>query len=101
MRRFEQAYASMERAYQYEPQRVGPWQAALGVLIGETYEKLDERAEAELWYRRVLAAEPYDPGATVRLARLLAASGQEAEAQSLCRALRERIGDYEGCPPSR
>jgi transcriptional activator of cad operon len=95
--RFEQAYAAMTRAYQYEPQRVGPWQVALGVLIGETYERLERPADAEVWYRRVLAEAPYEPEATVRLAQLLANGGEEAEARSLCRALRERVGDYPGC----
>ncbi|MEJ2275430.1 MAG: tetratricopeptide repeat protein, partial [Woeseiaceae bacterium] len=95
--RFEQAYEAMTRAYEYEPQRVGPWQVALGVLIGETYEQLDQPADAELWYRRVLAEAPYEPEATVRLARLLAASGEEAEARSLCKALSDRVGTYPGC----
>ncbi|MEJ2299135.1 MAG: tetratricopeptide repeat protein, partial [Woeseiaceae bacterium] len=68
-----------------------------GVLIGETYEQLDQPADAELWYRRVLAEAPYEPEASVRLARLLAASGEEAEARSLCKALSDRVGTYPGC----
>jgi len=95
--RFEQAYEAMTRAYAYEPQRVGPWQVALGVLIGETYEQLHEPADAELWYRRVLAEAPYEPEATVRLAQLLADSGDEAEARLLCRELSARVGEYPGC----
>lgn len=35
---------------------------------------------------------------SVRLARLLAASGETAEAGELCAGLRERIGAYPGCP---
>ncbi|MEM9304904.1 MAG: tetratricopeptide repeat protein, partial [Pseudomonadota bacterium] len=95
--RFEEAYAAMGRAYAYEPQRVGPWQVALGVAIGERYEQQARPADAELWYRRVLAEAPFEPEATVRLARLLADSGDEAEARALCQSLRERVGDYPGC----
>ena len=94
---FERAYAAMSRAYAYEPQRVGPWQVALGVAIGERYETLGQPTEAELWYRRVLAEAPYEPEATVRLARLLAASGNAADARALCRTLTERVSNYTGC----
>jgi transcriptional activator of cad operon len=94
---FEEAWAAMSRAYAYEPQRVGPWQVALGVVIGEGYERLARPADAELWYRRVLAEAPYEPEATARLAQLLARSGDAGEARALCRALTERIGTYPGC----
>ncbi|MEL7024267.1 MAG: tetratricopeptide repeat protein [Pseudomonadota bacterium] len=93
----EDAWEAMSRAYDYEPQRVGPWQVAFGVLIGETYENLGEIADAELWYRRALSQAPYEPEATVRLARLLAANGDADEAGLLCEALDARIGPYPGC----
>lgn len=94
---FEMAWAAMTRAYDYEPQRVGPWQVALGVVIGERYEQLGQPVDAELWYRRVLAKAPYEPEATVKLAQLLANSGEPLEAKALCRALTDRVGDYPGC----
>ncbi|MEM9533071.1 MAG: winged helix-turn-helix domain-containing protein [Pseudomonadota bacterium] len=97
---FEKAWAAMSRAYDYEPQRVGPWQVALGVVIGELHEELGQSADAELWYRRVLAEAPYEPEATVRLARLLAASGDEPQARSLCQTLSDRLGAYPGCAES-
>ncbi|MEM1232470.1 MAG: tetratricopeptide repeat protein, partial [Pseudomonadota bacterium] len=94
---FEQAWSAMMRAYEYEPQRVGPWQAALGVVIGERYQELGQTADAELWYRRVLTLAPFEPEATSRLAQLLAAAGDIAKAKSLCDALTERVGAYPGC----
>ncbi|MEM8983202.1 MAG: tetratricopeptide repeat protein [Pseudomonadota bacterium] len=97
VRYFERAYEAMARAYTYEPQRVGPWQVAMGVAIGEKHEQLGDSTEAELWYRRTLAAAPYEPEATVRLARLLAAAGDATQAAELCRSLSERVGDYPGC----
>lgn len=95
---YEQAYDAMARAYAYEPQRVGPWQVAMGVRIGEVHEQLEAPVEAELWYRRALSQAPFEPEATVRLARLLAASGDTTEAAALCDGLRERVGVYPGCP---
>ncbi len=94
---FEQAWSAMTRAYEYEPQRVGPWQAAFGVAIGERYQELGQTADAELWYRRVLTLAPFEPEATSRLAQLLAAAGDMAEAKSLCDELTERVGAYPGC----
>ncbi|MEM1264265.1 MAG: tetratricopeptide repeat protein [Pseudomonadota bacterium] len=94
---YERAYDAMSRAYAYEPQRVGPWQVAMGVAIGKKHTQLGDSTAAELWYRRVLADAPYEPEATVRLAQLLAAAGNAPEARSLCETLRRRVGDYPGC----
>lgn len=94
---YENGWNAMTRAYDDEPQRVGPWLAGMGVLIGETYERLEQSAEAELWYRRVLDQVPYEPEATARLAGLLAASGNVIGARSLCETLATRIGDTPGC----
>ncbi|MEN7343110.1 MAG: winged helix-turn-helix domain-containing protein [Pseudomonadota bacterium] len=94
---FVDAWNAMTDAYQIEPQRVGPWQTALGVGIGQQYETLGARTEAELWYRRVLVQAPYEPEATVGLARLLTAAGESGEARALCQGLVERLGPYPGC----
>ena len=94
---FEQAYAAMGRAYAREPQRVGPWQVALGVVIGERYETLQQTGDAELWYRRVLAQAPLEPEASTRLAQLLYRSGERGEALRLCKALTEKVGRFPGC----
>ncbi|MEO1243256.1 MAG: winged helix-turn-helix domain-containing protein [Pseudomonadota bacterium] len=94
---FEQAYSAMDRSYQEEPQRIGPWQAALGVVIGEGHEALGAPQEAEIWYRRVLVQTPFEPEATVRLAGLLKRAGDAAEADRLCAALTEKVGAFEGC----
>ncbi|MEM7083972.1 MAG: tetratricopeptide repeat protein [Pseudomonadota bacterium] len=94
---FEQAWEAMTQAYAYEPQRVGPWKVALGVVIGESYEALKQSVDAELWYRQVLAEAPFEPEATVRLAKLLAVRGAKGEARTLCRNLIERLGDFPAC----
>lgn len=95
---FERAWTAMGRAYESEPQRVGPWHVPLGIEIGDLHNRRGEVADAELWYRRVLSRAPYHPEATVRLAALLAASGARDEAQSLCQALMVRIGSASDCP---
>ena len=97
---FERAYAAMDRTYAAEPQRIGPWRAPLGVLIGETYEDFGEFGEAEIWYRRVLDQAPLEPEVTIRLARLLRQAGGEAEAAALCAGLHAKIGRFEDCPHS-
>ncbi|MEM1090651.1 MAG: tetratricopeptide repeat protein, partial [Pseudomonadota bacterium] len=101
IKHYEEAWASMTRAYDYEPQRVGPWQAALGVAIGERYDALGKAADAELWYRRVLTLAPFEPEATSRLAKLLADAGDATQAKALCAELAERVGVYPGCAAGR
>lgn len=94
----EQAFDTMARVYHEEPQRVGPWQAALGVLVGKKKEQVGAPQEAELWYRRTLEISPYEPEATSRLAALLREAGDVAQANRLCSTLTEKIGPTAGCP---
>jgi len=94
---FERAYAAMQRVYTTQPQHVGPWLAPLGVVIGNTYEELNQPHEAEIWYRRVLAYFPFEPEATSRLSHLIARSGDRPAAIELCADLARRIGVYENC----
>lgn len=93
----EQAWAAMDRVYASEPQRAGVWQVGFGIVIAQSYEALEQPADAEIWYRRVLAKAPYEPQATAGLAQLLAASGEAGEARALCQALIERLGAYPAC----
>lgn len=94
---FEQAYAVMDRVYVEEPQKVGPWQAALGVAIGDSHDELGAQADAEHWYRRVLKMTPFEPNATTKLAAILRTTGRSDEADSLCASLSERIGLFDEC----
>ena len=94
---FEQAYLAMERSYATEPQRIGPWQAALGVAIGRLNEERGAPAVAENWYRRVLEATPFEPEATTGLARMLRLRGAADKADELCDVLTRRVGAYPGC----
>ncbi len=91
------AFEAMEREYAAEPQRVGPWQGAVGVVVGKLQESLGNRGEAEAWYRRVLERYPLDPDATRHLALLLESAGDAAQAEQLCRNLAERLGEAQGC----
>lgn len=97
---FGQAFDAMEREYAEAPQRVGPWQGAVGVAVGKLQDSLGHHEEAELWYRRVLEKYPLDPEATRHLARLLESAGDPAQAAQLCRNLAARLGDQAGCAVS-
>jgi DNA-binding winged helix-turn-helix (wHTH) protein/Flp pilus assembly protein TadD len=94
---FTGAYEIMQRLYDSEPQKIGPWHASLGVTVGETHEELGNPEDAEIWYRRVLRLSPYDPDATARLAGVLAAAGDLREAMSLCRNLKAVGSAHERC----
>ncbi len=94
---FVMAYDAMERVYVTKPHHVGPWHAALGVVIGEGYEALGQIQEAEIWYRRILVRAPFEPEATVRLAHIVADAGDKTEADRLCRTLIARIGAQPEC----
>ena len=94
---FTRGYEVMQRLYDREPQRIGPWHASLGVIIGKTHETMGNLQEAEAWYRRILRLSPYDPEATARLAQILAASGDLREALSLCRNLVAVGSSHEAC----
>jgi DNA-binding winged helix-turn-helix (wHTH) protein/tetratricopeptide (TPR) repeat protein len=92
-----QAYEVMQRLYDREPQKVGPWHASIGVAIGELHEEMGNPEDAEIWYRRILRLSPYEPEATARLATILAAAGDLREAVSLCRNLQAVGSAHERC----
>ena len=94
---FTRAYEIMQRLYDREPQKIGPWHASLGVVIGRTYEEMGSPEDAEIWYRRILRLSPYEPEATARLANILAASGDLREAMALCRNLQAVGSGHESC----
>jgi len=93
----ERAYGAMGRLYGREAQKIGPWQAELGVDIARRHAAAGRISEAEDWYRKVLAETPLHPGATVGLAGLRAGQGDGAGAARLCRELVERTGPNPGC----
>lgn len=94
---FEKAYAAMDRLYTAEPQRIGPWHASLGILIGEAYEGAGELEKAADWYRLVLEQTPFEPEATIRLIRVLRVQSHSTEADLLCRELTKRISIDRTC----
>lgn len=94
---FEQAYTAMSRVYDHEASRVRPWQADLGLLIGDRYLAQGKLAEAESWYRRVLVQTPFHRGATTALARLLVRNGDATGAAELCRKLSDHAGPSSDC----
>ena len=94
---FVRAYEVMQRLYDREPQKIGPWHAPLGVTIGRLHEQLGNLDEAEVWYRRILRLSPYEPEAPARLATILAASGDLREALALCRNLQAAGASHEYC----
>lgn len=94
---FERAYSAMSKAYASESARVRPWQARLGVGIGDRYRAAGDPVLAEKWYREVLTVAPLDREATIHLASLLTAGGSADEAARLCRDLADRTGGQQLC----
>jgi tetratricopeptide (TPR) repeat protein len=100
---FERAYAAMGRVYDRNPVQVRPWYANLGVLIATRYRARNDMFAAESWFRRVLSQSPLHPAATVGLAEVLRAGGDDAQAVRLCDELAQRTGVADACtrPPAR
>jgi len=94
---FERAYAVMGRVYDRNPVQIRPWHASLGVLIAGRYRARGDMPSAEVWYRRVLSQSPLHRDATIGLAAVLRAGGDDAEASRLCAELKLRLGDEHAC----
>lgn len=94
---FERAYAAMDQEYAAQSARIRPWQANLGVAIAERYARRGDLPQAEQWFRDVLVLSPLDGAATSGLARLLTATGETDEAETLCRELALRTGGSVRC----
>jgi len=98
---FERAFDAMSRDYPRNPAQVRGWHEALGVLVADRYRARGDLPQAEAWYRRVLSLSPLQPDATRRLAALLAAAGDPAASERLCRELQQRLGPEAGCGKSQ
>jgi DNA-binding winged helix-turn-helix (wHTH) protein/Flp pilus assembly protein TadD len=96
---FERAYTVMGRVYDRNPVQIRPWHANLGVLIAGRYQARGDMPSAEIWYRRVLSQSPFHREATMGLAAVLRAGGDDAEASRLCAELKLRLGDEHACEP--
>lgn len=94
---YERAYEVMERVYEREPQRIGPWHAEVGVLVAERHFAAGRSEQAEAWYRKVLAQAPMNPAAVTGLAQVFEARGEIAAAREICAGLAERTGASAGC----
>lgn len=94
---FESAYTAMQQAYTDEPQNIGPWQPAVGVLVGKLHDQLGHPEVAERWYRKVLEVSPFNAEATTRLSYLLRSAGNHQEAEVLCQTLSTRTGQVGVC----
>ena len=98
---YERAFETMQRVYAREPQRIRPWQAEVGVLIASRHYEAGRAAEAERWYRRVLAQSPMHGASVDGLAALLVARGDVSAARTLCAEHAERAGPSPGCSAER
>lgn len=94
---FERAYEAMSRVYARNPAQVRPWQSRLGVLLAQRHRQAGRVAEAEAWYRRILAQSPLHPEATRQLAAILRDGGDSAQAERMCSELAQRLGAEQGC----
>lgn len=86
------AFEAMERRYPDDPVAVGAWQGEIGLSVARRFEAAERPAEAELWYRRVLAIDPVSEDAVKGLSRLLRASGDLEGADGLCASFERRTG---------
>ena len=83
----ERAWDAMQRRYDRDAVEIGPWQSAVGIRIAESHTDAGSLAQAETWYRRVLALDPLNPAAIHGLAALLRAAGDIDAARALCQDL--------------
>jgi len=90
-----QAYEAMSRRFVEDAVLVRPWQSQVGLVVAERKLASGDAADAELWYRRVLASDPLNKAAVNGLAALLRDNGDAPGAQALCEDLLRRTG--EGC----
>ncbi len=95
--KLERAYRAMEALYESQAVTIRPWHAALGTLIADRYRAAGDGAQADGWYRRVLARSPLHDEATAGLAAVLADQGDAEAARALCRDLVARIGSSAAC----
>ncbi len=94
------AYDAMQSQFAVEPQHVGPWQPALGLVIADLQLQTGDRAAAIAWYQNVLEITPFEPTASNQLVLQLKATGQTQQAEEVCRSYARKLDPLPACTES-
>lgn len=97
LNQFTNAFNAMQRNYDHEPQHIGPWQPAVGVLIAELHLQLNNMDKAEDWYRVVLEIAPFEREATLGLLGLLKLRAANDKATELCERYQQSLDTLDEC----
>ena len=90
----------MQSQFAVEPQHVGPWQPALGLVIADLQLQTGDRAAAIAWYQNVLEITPFEPTASDQLVLQLKATGQTQQAEEVCRSYARKLDPLPACTES-
>lgn len=94
---FIRAFEVMGQRYDVEPQHIGPWQPAVGLLVAQLHQERGAILEAERWFNTVLTLAPLEREATRSLIAILKNRGDIVEANELCAHFTVKLGSLEGC----
>lgn len=97
LNQFTNAFNAMQRNYDHEPQHIGPWQPAVGVLIAQLHQQLHDMDKAEHWYRAVLEIAPFEREATLGLLGLLKLRAANDKANELCERYQHSLETLDEC----
>lgn len=81
---FTRAYVAMQANFDQEPQHIGPWQPALGVVIAQLHMQSKDHKSALSWSKKVLELEPFERDASSIFVSAALALGNQVEAQRFC-----------------
>ncbi len=94
---FQRAFMAMQRKYHDEPQNIGPWQPAVGVLVAQLHQQSGDSAAAENWYKTVIDLAPFEREATEGLVKILVDSKRFDQASSLCDHYQKKFSELKAC----
>ena len=97
LEQFVLAYHAMQSQFAVEPQHVGPWQPALGLVIADLQLQTGDRLAAIQWYQNVLDITPFEPTASNQLVLQLRANGQQQQAETVCQSYARKLAPLPAC----
>ncbi len=94
---FIRAYNAMQAMFEKEPQHIGPWQPALGIVIAEQYQQNGAHANAAQWAEKVLNLVPFERSASTIFIDALRQQGKTGAAKNYCDSYASKLKPLSVC----
>ena len=98
---FQKAYFAMQASHIDEPQTIGIWQPAIGIMIANLHVQTGNELDARNWAQRVFELVPFHPEASTIYVQSLIRDNQHDLAEEFCDDYSKKLLYLTPCKPDK